>query len=95
VQVTFKAVSACHVLLLSNPLQSADHCLYVAACLHAQGVEYFQKEQDRVQRMIDSGSVAANKVDAFAAKVSVLSAFTEKPDAAAAAKDDDDDDEEL
>jgi hypothetical protein len=60
-----------------------------------QGVEYFQKEQDRLQRMIDSGSVAAGKVDKFAAKISVLSAFTEKPDAAAAKSDDDDDDEEL
>jgi hypothetical protein len=65
---------------------------------NAQGVEYFQKEQDRLQRMIDSGSVAAGKVDSFAAKISVLSAFTEKPDAAAAASknsDDDEDDEEL
>lgn len=59
-------------------------------------MEYFEKEQGRLQRMIDSGSVAAGKVDSFAAKVSVLSAFTEKPEAAAAAKSDaDEDDEEL
>jgi hypothetical protein len=72
-------------------------CLLLLMCCPLQGVEYFQKEQDRLQRMIDSGSVAAGKVDSFAAKISVLSAFTEKPDAAAAASksDDDEDDEEL
>eukprot|EP00882_Tetradesmus_deserticola_P000542 GHRQ01000595.1.p1 GENE.GHRQ01000595.1~~GHRQ01000595.1.p1 ORF type:complete len:263 (+),score=117.57 GHRQ01000595.1:130-918(+) len=71
--------------------------LYVEAIEKAlsRGVEYFQKEQDRLQRMIDSGSVAAGKADKFAAKVSVLSAFTEKPEAAAAAKSDDDEDEEI
>ncbi|WIA31657.1 hypothetical protein OEZ86_002576 [Tetradesmus obliquus] len=78
--------------------QAANAKLYVEAIEKAlaRGVEYFEKEQGRLQRMIDSGSVAAGKVDSFAAKVSVLSAFTEKPEAAAAAKSDaDEDDEEL
>lgn len=40
-----------------------------------QGDEYFSKERSRLERMISSGGVAANKVDDFARKSSVLSAF--------------------
>jgi hypothetical protein len=40
-----------------------------------QGDEYFGKERSRLERMISSGGVAANKVEDFARKSSVLSAF--------------------
>jgi len=43
-----------------------------------KGDEYFTKERERLERMISSGGVAANKVDDFARKSSVLSAFAEK-----------------
>lgn len=44
-------------------------------CCAVQGDEYFSKERARLERMISSGGVAANKVDDFARKSSVLSAF--------------------
>lgn len=40
-----------------------------------QGEEYLSKERARLERMIASGGVAASKVDDFARKSSVLSAF--------------------
>jgi len=51
--------------------------LYVKAMKKAlsKGDEYFGKERSRLERMISSGGVAANKVDDFARKSSVLSAF--------------------
>ena len=44
-------------------------------CDCPQGDDYFTKERERLERMISSGGVAANKVDDFARKSSVLSAF--------------------
>lgn len=49
------------------------HC--VVRLLLLQGDEYFEKERERLERMISSGGVASNKVDDFARKSSVLSAF--------------------
>lgn len=56
------------------PSTSLGHvCVVVCCCL--QGDEYLTKERARLERMISSGGVAANKVDDFARKSSVLSAF--------------------
>jgi Endoplasmic reticulum protein ERp29, C-terminal domain len=52
-------------------------------------MDYFAKEQARLERMMASGGVAAAKVTEMARKASVLSAFS--PDAA---DEDDDVDEE-
>lgn len=60
-----------------------------------KGVEYFEKEQARLERMIGTGSVAAAKVDEMSRKISVLTAFTEKEEEAAKADADDDDDDEV
>lgn len=46
-----------------------------------QGDDYFSKERARLERMISSGGVAANKVGDFARKSSVLSAFVAEPTA--------------
>lgn len=70
-------------------------------CLPAQqGKDYLAAEHARLNRVIESGSVAASKLDEMSAKVSVLSAFTGKEEAPAAEQkeeeedDDDDVDEE-
>jgi hypothetical protein len=47
----------------------------VLLLLLLQGEEYLSKERARLERMIASGGVAASKVDDFARKSSVLSAF--------------------
>lgn len=62
---------------------------YMSAAYLVQGDDYFKTELARLERMISSGSVKADKLDAFSKKASVLGAFTEKPVA-----DDDDVDEE-
>eukprot|EP00775_Hariotina_reticulata_P006246 gene6246-6482_t len=54
-----------------------------------KGDDYFKTELARLERMIASGSVKAEKLDAFSKKASVLGAFTEK-----ASADNDDVDEE-
>lgn len=65
--------------------------LYVTFMKRAldKGMDYFAKEQARLERMMASGGVAAAKVTEMARKASVLSAFS--PDAA---DEDDDVDEE-
>jgi hypothetical protein len=47
-----------------------------------QGEEFLSKERARLERMIASGGVAASKVDDFARKSSVLSAFEKEQTAA-------------
>lgn len=68
-----------HHSLICTPLPSSHAITHsLVACLPPslmQGDEYFGKERSRLERMISSGGVAANKVDDFARKSSVLSAF--------------------
>jgi Endoplasmic reticulum protein ERp29, C-terminal domain len=64
----------------------------------SQGVDYFQKEFDRLERVISSGSLSAKKLDEASRKTSVLGAFLDEPSAAEEPEEDDedevDDDEE-
>lgn len=46
--------------------------------LQQQGEEYLSKERARLERMLSSGGVAAAKVEDFARKSSVLSAFAKE-----------------
>ena len=52
------------------------------ACL--QGNEYFQKEYERLDRIISSGAVSPEKLTEVAAKASVLTAFIPSLNEAAA-----------
>ena len=44
-----------------------------------QGDDYFSKETARLERILESGSVGGGKAAEVSAKLSVLSAFAEKP----------------
>ncbi|KIY98273.1 hypothetical protein MNEG_9688 [Monoraphidium neglectum] len=63
--------------------------LYVKLAKKAldKGSEYFATERARLERMISSGGVAANKVSEMAAKSSVLGGFLGEPIAAPAAEE--------
>merc|ERR1712065_12940 len=44
----------------------------------AKGAEYVVSEPARLERMIDSGSLKAEKIDEFRARINVLAAFSEE-----------------
>jgi len=56
---------------------SADGSLYVKAAekIQEKGAEYVDKEQARLNKLIDGGNVAADKLDAFVKRRNVLDAF--------------------
>lgn len=68
---------------IKDAAAKANGELYVKLMKKAveKGDEWFAKESSRLERMIGSGSVAAGKVDEMSKKLSVLSAFTDKPGA--------------
>jgi protein disulfide-isomerase A6 len=72
---TIKAVEKAVGSLKDDAKKTGE--LYVKAMKKAleKGDDYFGKERARLERMISSGGVAASKVDDFARKSSVLSAF--------------------
>ena len=49
----------------------------------AQGVDYFKKEYERLERLLGSGSLASTKVGELSRKMSVLGAFIGGDDTAA------------
>jgi hypothetical protein len=64
-------------VLCSTPHTHTHTHTHTALALRPQGDGFFAQELARLERMIGSGGVAASKVDDFARKTSVLSAFTD------------------
>jgi hypothetical protein len=64
----------CLQLVVAHPFLPLHPC-FVSLL---QGDDYFKTELARLERMIASGSVKADKLDSFSRKASVLGAFTEK-----------------
>lgn len=80
------AVPKCHVCgipkwtLLS--LRELASQIDQSTAVFSQGAEYFKKEYERLERLLESGNVGGSKAGEISRKLSVLGAFLEGDDVA-------------